>query len=1222
YMALGAVAGAGGGPITSMAGAFALPQGLRAYYSYKLDKGDIETPEQFIEVLKKSVAATAKGLVTGAATGVAGKIAAPLGGLGRTGVEAATLTGVGAGLEGRLPTSQDFFDSAMLLVGLKGVMRAPAVAARIKDLWVKSGRAPKDIVEDIKTDPKIVSVLTGEGEIPPEVIAKAKAKVEETEKNQAELAVRLAAAKKKVKPEEIVKEELKIKGEKVREAKKGKPIQPQEDTAKLKELGYDDTDIGGMSTGQRALIVNQGIKRTKPTVKAEAKKVKGKVKEEPEPKAVPRKKAKVAEPITEVDEQTGTPRPEGLAPNVHPFRDKDPKHTATMKKLYQEKINNVSATPEVFTRYLINEVNRYLNGEDVPIDKVRAGLSELSARADNLTTKFGTANDFAAWKDTVNEAAKWARESDRLIPKRTGGTRLNMMIPVDQIPDAIKGILKGIKVIVGGKDIFRNREIFDATGFWLGKDYKWRYEIGDEGLKVSPNILRMTGPILEKLTNEHPLSSVIEHPTLYDAVPELKDTTIKVNRALKTDGIYHPDTRTIEIKRPEKDIIVHETQHAVNEIMKSKFRGTSPEAEENKLIGPALEEMKKVAKNPRILSMLNDITENFIQTGNTLITKEAVRKVISASKDIDPEGSKALREAAERFTRETAFESYMKDPGEMEARLSEKRREMTAEKRKRIPPWETLDRLLVHEGIDEPIYNTYDVSGLPYSTKLGTTLYMGIDPTQIPEAAKKLFPVLSKIRSKLFDKEIPKINLAKLSPDEKAIYEEGKKWNDTFEEARKAKDFDLGRFIDRAKIHTYRAVHERKGMLRNELRKKYGEAGDKLVQFIDAADAMDGRADRMYYEMFKEAYANIPSKLTAEVDAVDLMNRLKDIYAYKTGKEFKPPKNMSPTQTAAFDGLLELYRGLTLEERARAEKSSRIMSDHVKMWVDDMVRVGLKSAEEGEKLKSHDYRKIRSFAVENMYDQKYKLRLGDKLIKQTDSGVDPLGKNAISMMETDSRILYKETANRIYRRVSNQEVKLALKEFDAKFLDNPYVIFKENDVAVGRPIRKAPKDWVTDFWYDEGKLKTYKMHPDVALQLLSSGPHMSFPLTRILTNVLGVNLTRALTVGTSALWATTRGITMDMGHSFFSARYFNEKGEPVRLFSKFAPKFVGQIGKDMGNTFYDVITRGPKTGVYEKNGGTMPFLAMREQHFLGRGTKAPGVYDKFMDGLSFWGQSM
>jgi len=133
---------------------------------------------------------------------------------------------------------------------------------------------------------------------------------------------------------------------------------------------------------------------------------------------------------------------------------------------------------------------------------------------------------------------------------------------------------------------------------------------------------------------------------------------------------------------------------------------------------------------------------------------------------------------------------------------------------------------------------------------------------------------------------------------------------------------------------------------------------------------------------------------------------------------------------------------------------------------------------------------------------------------------------------------------------------------------------------------------------------------------------MSFPLTRILTNFLGVNLTRALTVGTSALWATTRGITMDMGHSFFSARYFNEKGEPVRLFSKFAPKFVGQIGKDMGNTFYDVITRGPKTGIYEKNGGTMPFLAMREQHFLGRGTKAPGVYDKFMDGLSFWGQSM
>jgi len=115
-----------------------------------------------------------------------------------------------------------------------------------------------------------------------------------------------------------------------------------------------------------------------------------------------------------------------------------------MRKLFQEKINNVSATHEVFTRYLINEVNRWRNGEDVSIDKVRAGLSELSARADNLTAKFGTAKDFAIWKDTVNEAAKWARE-DRLIDKPTG-TILRMGIDPTQIRPNLREIYGVISI--------------------------------------------------------------------------------------------------------------------------------------------------------------------------------------------------------------------------------------------------------------------------------------------------------------------------------------------------------------------------------------------------------------------------------------------------------------------------------------------------------------------------------------------------------------------------------------------------------------------------------------------------------------------------------------------------------------------------------------------------------------------------------------------------------
>lgn len=151
------------------------------------------------------------------------------------------------------------------------------------------------------------------------------------------------------------------------------------------------------------------------------------------------------EPITDLDLQTGTPLPKRLSTQAHPFRDKDVEHTNTMRTMLQERVNAVDASPEVFTRYLINEVNRYLNGEDVPIDKVRDGISELSARADNLRLKFDKGDDFIAWKNSVKAAASWARGADRLDVKRTGGgTKLSMGV---DLPEATRKIIAGAKAL-------------------------------------------------------------------------------------------------------------------------------------------------------------------------------------------------------------------------------------------------------------------------------------------------------------------------------------------------------------------------------------------------------------------------------------------------------------------------------------------------------------------------------------------------------------------------------------------------------------------------------------------------------------------------------------------------------------------------------------------------------------------------------------------------------
>jgi len=172
-----------------------------------------------------------------------------------------------------------------------------------------------------------------------------------------------------------------------------------------------------------------------------------------EPKKSTKRKLKTAEPANDIDLETGEPLPEKLSTDKHPLRNKDVKNTNEIRAVLQERVNAVDISPEVFTRYLINEVNRYLNGEKVDIDKVRFGLSELAARAGNLRMKFDKQEDFLFWKSFVSDAASWARKAERSTIKRTGGTTLTMRIDPTNIKRFFKGFHGTSSKYINPKDI-------------------------------------------------------------------------------------------------------------------------------------------------------------------------------------------------------------------------------------------------------------------------------------------------------------------------------------------------------------------------------------------------------------------------------------------------------------------------------------------------------------------------------------------------------------------------------------------------------------------------------------------------------------------------------------------------------------------------------------------------------------------------------------------------
>lgn len=150
---------AGGGQITGMAGAFALPTAMRKILMDKYEKGEVRDFSDFWDRLSGVAIDTAKSWITGAATGAVGKVvqgaAIPskvLKGAAVTSSELATMVTVGNALEGKVPSADEFIDTAIALGFVKGAVGA---AKKIRNIYAETGVTPEQLARDAEKDPTI-----------------------------------------------------------------------------------------------------------------------------------------------------------------------------------------------------------------------------------------------------------------------------------------------------------------------------------------------------------------------------------------------------------------------------------------------------------------------------------------------------------------------------------------------------------------------------------------------------------------------------------------------------------------------------------------------------------------------------------------------------------------------------------------------------------------------------------------------------------------------------------------------------------------------------------------------------------------------------------------------------------------------------------------------------------------------------------------------------------
>lgn len=258
--------------------------------------------------------------------------------------------------------------------------------------------------------------------------------------------------------------------------------------------------------------------------------------------------------------------------------------------------------------------------------------------------------------------------------------------------------------------------IWQATGWEMGTDGKWRYEISDAEATVSANWVQGEKTLGESMVDvpNLKLESILHHPKLFAAYPLLKRTRIEYQKSLDAIASYEPDTRRITfgpefLKLDTEEAIktlLHEVQHGI-QVTESFAQGGSTEmiGERARLIR---EEMAAARQDPAYQASRREYNEMLQRVRKGEISmEEADAYWANVENTVESAATeKRLRDELNRLgllqkgdNARTRFDAYRRLYGEAEARATELRSTWTDEQLAAEPFSATLKRMLVAEGL-------------------------------------------------------------------------------------------------------------------------------------------------------------------------------------------------------------------------------------------------------------------------------------------------------------------------------------------------------------------------------------------------------------------------------------------------------------------------------------------------------------------------------------------
>jgi len=777
--------------------------------------------------------------------------------------------------------------------------------------------------------------------IPDEVIKKAQQEVLNVEIKQAELEA--WKIKEKLDAKEALKEDVKAKGKKVKEVKEGKV----KEEVKVEEP---------ITSGKELL-------------------------KEKKPKKAKKKEVVIEEPTTPLDNQLGIPDPVDLGTETNPFRDK-PEETQALKKHFARIKDTVLEDPDLMLGKLINDVNRWLDGEDLPIDKVRDYLSELVVRADEVRGRFDSLEYFNEWRETASDAAEWARKTDRLDVKQsdfklTSGidpteffNRMRRLHPAT-FPVRAQKLMADIANNLGVTDVL---DIFGGIGN-IGGMKKYGYKGKISANEIEP---KWGG-----------VSTIVEQKRRGVDISTIGDSRHLKNKDNSVQAIFTSPTygNLMGLKSPSKKDSYQ--AFAGGKLEKGNTGG--------EVWGPKYEQLHRE---------VYDEAFRVVRPGGYFVLNMKDKPITATSQKnrwIPKKGSTVFVE--DNIMKATDWHvKALEDAG-----------------------FKTVDRMT----FDEP--NIIKGSG---TQKFGRKFSVGYEDVVVLQK-----PLVRLIDKRTGDTKLYDITGA-TTEAVKQLVAGAKRLSEYTKQARGMKSFKPKQAAQMLREEFNRSFIDRSGNIRGRLLDELGEQGYEIIQKMYLSKGASSQAANMLKQMRKEVYAGLSLNEKRVLDNLILADRMIDIGKYKTGKQFKFPEGLNPKDSAAYNELFQYIEKLTPNVAESLKRRAKAYFEWMKKPLKDMLDAELITQEEHDALASHNYRRLK---IVDVYDKRYQSKLGKKKRTIYDSGVEALAHGReTDVFEPSSEIMALEVFNRAYGRIMNNRANQALLDVARTDHTNPFVRVKDS----------------------------------------------------------------------------------------------------------------------------------------------------------------------------------